>query len=159
VKALLLNILLALIWAAAMTSFDRVNLVVGFVLGYLVIWALRPALGEGAGRYLEKMPRAVRFASFFAVELLKSNLRVAWEVLSPTAHRRPGVVAVPLDAATDAEIALLANLITLTPGTLSLDVSADRQTLYVHTMFVDDPDELRAEIKQGFERRLLELLR
>ena len=69
------------------------------------------------------------------------------------------MVGVPLDATTDAEIALLANLVTLTPGTLSLDVSADRRVLYVHGMFVDDPDELRRAVKQGFERRVLELLR
>ncbi len=59
----------------------------------------------------------------------------------------------------DVEITLLANLVTLTPGTLSLDVSEDRSTLFVHAMFVDDPDVLRREIKHGFERRVLELLR
>ena len=53
----------------------------------------------------------------------------------------------------------LANSITLTPGTLGLDVSEDRKTLYVHSMWVDDPDEVRREIKQGFERRVLELMR
>jgi multicomponent Na+:H+ antiporter subunit E len=68
-------------------------------------------------------------------------------------------VAVPLDARTDAEIVLLANLITLTPGTLSLDLSDDRTVLYVHAMYLTDPDELRREIKEGFERRVLEVLR
>jgi multicomponent Na+:H+ antiporter subunit E len=72
---------------------------------------------------------------------------------------RPGVVAVPLDARTDAEITLLANLITLTPGTLSLDVSADRSFLYVHAMYVDDVNDVKRQIKDGFERRLLEVMR
>jgi multicomponent Na+:H+ antiporter subunit E len=72
---------------------------------------------------------------------------------------RPGIVAVPLDAQTDLEITLMANLITLTPGTLSLDVSEDRHTLYVHAMFVDSPESVRDSIKNGFERRLLELIR
>jgi multicomponent Na+:H+ antiporter subunit E len=72
----------------------------------------------------------------------------------------PGVIAVPLDARTDAEITLLANLITLTPGTLSIDVSADRKVLYIHTMDLgDDPVRFRREIKEGFERRLLEVMR
>ena len=65
----------------------------------------------------------------------------------------------PLDANTDGEITLLANLITLTPGTLSFDLSKDRRTLYVHAMFVDSPESVRDTIKSGFERRLLELTR
>ena len=72
---------------------------------------------------------------------------------------RPGVIGIPLDAKTDLEITMLANVISLTPGTLSLDVSPDRKTLYIHAMYVVDPDELRREIKDGLERRLMELLR
>jgi multicomponent Na+:H+ antiporter subunit E len=72
---------------------------------------------------------------------------------------RPGVIAIPLAAKTDLEITLLANLVSLTPGTLSLDVSDDKSVLYIHAMFVDDPDELRHEIKAGFERRVIEVLR
>lgn len=65
----------------------------------------------------------------------------------------------PIEAKTDLEITLLANLITLTPGTLTLDVAPDRKSLYVHAMFVDDPEQIRAEIKNGMERRLLEVMR
>jgi multicomponent Na+:H+ antiporter subunit E len=101
----------------------------------------------------------VAFAGFLLRELVLSTLRVAWEVVTPAKKRRQGIIAVPLDARTDLEIAILANLITFTPGTLSLDVSHDRGVLYVHTMFVDDPDELRRDIKDGFERRVLELVR
>jgi multicomponent Na+:H+ antiporter subunit E len=74
---------------------------------------------------------------------------------------RPGVVAIPLDVQTDAEITLLANLITLTPGTLSLDVSTDRRVLYIHVMYIDNDDveAVRRKIKEGFERRVLEVLR
>ena len=68
------------------------------------------------------------------------------------------MVAVPLDSRDETEIALLAKLLTLTPGSVTLDVAADRSVLYVHTMFVDDPDAVRAEIKNGFERRVRELL-
>ena len=68
-------------------------------------------------------------------------------------------MAVPLDAETDVEITLLANLITMTPGSLSIDVSDDRGVIYVHSMFIDDPEEFRRTIKDDFERRVLELLR
>jgi multicomponent Na+:H+ antiporter subunit E len=88
-----------------------------------------------------------------------ASLRVAWDVVTPPIYSRPGIIAVPLDAETDFEITVLGHLISLTPGTLSLDVSPDRRTLYVHAMFVDDPDELRRQIKAGMERRVLEALR
>ena len=69
----------------------------------------------------------------------------------------PGIVAVPLDLTSDAGITVLANLITLTPGTLSLDVSPDRRTLWVHALDVADPDAFRREVKEGFERRVKEV--
>jgi multicomponent Na+:H+ antiporter subunit E len=73
----------------------------------------------------------------------------------------PGVIAIPLDARTDAEITLLANLITLTPGSVSLDLSEDRRVLYIHAMYIDggDVEAYRRSIKDGLERRVLELLR
>jgi len=84
---------------------------------------------------------------------------VARDVVTPQHTARPGIIALPLDARSDFEISTLASVISLTPGTLSLDVSSDRATLYVHCMFVDDPDEMKRSIKNGLERKLLEVLR
>jgi multicomponent Na+:H+ antiporter subunit E len=156
VRAFLLNLLLAGLWAALVGRIDIANLSIGFVFGYGVLWLFRPMIG---GQYHKKLPQAVGFALFFFKELVISTVRVAWEVLTPATHRKPGIIAVPLDAETDFEITLLANVITLTPGTLSLEVSEDRSILYVHAMFVDDPAAFRRELKEGFERRVLELLR
>jgi multicomponent Na+:H+ antiporter subunit E len=130
---------------------------VGFAVSYLVLWWLRP-VGR-ATPYFSKLPQAISLLLFFLWEFLLSNLRVAWDVITPKSYARPGIIAVPLEAETDVQIAVLAILITLTPGSLSLDVSDDRRTLYVHVMFVDDPELVRDRIKSGFERRLLELFR
>jgi multicomponent Na+:H+ antiporter subunit E len=86
-------------------------------------------------------------------------LRVLWDVITPKHISRPGIIGIPLDARTDAEIMLVANLISLTPGTLSLDLSEDRRVLYIHVMFLDDIEETRQQIKQGLERRVLEVMR
>ena len=77
-------------------------------------------------------------------------------MVTPTHLSQPGIIAMPLDVEGDGEILLVASLISLTPGTLSLDVSSDRKTLYVHAMFVEDPDALRQELKQGMERSVIE---
>lgn len=158
-RLLLGNLLLALTWTMATGWFTFSNLIVGFGLGYLVLLTTRRA--GLPSRYFAKVPQAVGFACFYLWQLLQSNLRVAHDVVTPRHHMRPGIIAVPLDAQSDTEIALLANLLTLTPGTLSVDVSSDRRLLYVHAMYIDNDDveAVRKQIKEGLERRVLELLR
>ena len=98
--------------------------------------------------------RAVVLAAFFARELLVANLRVALDVLRPIDQLRPAVVAIPLDITSDAEILLLSMLINITPGSVTVDLSEDRSTLYVHVMHVESADRSRHDIKTGFERRV-----
>lgn len=151
------NLALALVWSAALGSFSLANLAAGFVLGFGVMAFAGQRLG-GPG-YARKAWRALGFAGFFLTELALASVRVAVDVLTPRHRARPGIVAVPLDAETDAEITLFANLMSLTPGSLSLELSEDRSTLFVHVMFLDDADGFRRSVKEGFERRVLELMR
>jgi multicomponent Na+:H+ antiporter subunit E len=151
------NLMLALVWIAMSGEFSAANFTLGFVFGYFALLVSRRSTGPTT--YFGRTWRLIAFIGFYLRELALANLRVAYDVVTPTHHMHPGIVAVPLEARTDAEITLLANLLTMTPGTLSLDVSDDRTTLYVHGMFVGDHDEFRREIKDGFERRVLELLR
>jgi multicomponent Na+:H+ antiporter subunit E len=153
----LLNLLLALAWIALTGQFSPVNFIEGFILGYLMLWLVQRAVGPS--NYFSKVVQFLGFVRFFAWELLIANLRVAYSVLLPHPHLRSGIIAVPLDVQTDIEITLLVNLITLTPGTLSLDLSDDRRVLYIHALHVDDVQQFRRQIKLGFERRVLELLR
>jgi multicomponent Na+:H+ antiporter subunit E len=155
---LLGNLLLGLAWAALQSEFSLGTLLTGFVLGYLILLALvRGGVLEGSP-YVGKVHRVVGLAAFFLWELVRANLRLALDVATPRYHMKPGIVAVPLDATTDAEVLLLAMLINLTPGSVALDVSPDRTMMYVHVMYIDTPDGARAEIKNGFERRVLEVL-
>ncbi|MCA1941733.1 MAG: Na+/H+ antiporter subunit E [Caenispirillum bisanense] len=153
----MLNLCLAVGWGFLWSDFSLVNLAAGFVAGYLALLASRPLYG--GGRYFGAVWRALALAGYFLFDLARSSVRVAWDVLTPRHLSRPGIVGVPLDARSDGEILMTANLISLTPGTLSLDVSADRRTLWVHAMFIDDPDALRRDLKDGMERRVLEAMR
>lgn len=149
------NTLLALTWALMTGRVTLTNLLIGFLLGYGALWI---TLGGNAD-YFRKLRQTVAFFFWFVWQMLLSNYQVAYDVVTPQHHSRPGTLAIPLDARTPFEITLLANLITLTPGTLSLDVSDDQRTLYIHAMFIHDADQMRREIKEGLEKRLLELLR
>ena len=152
-----LNLVLALGWAALIGQFTLASLLIGFGIGYLALWVARPLFGETA--YFERVWRVLRLAVLFVYELFVSSLRVVWDVVTPSHLSRPGIIAMPLEAKGDGEIVLTASLISLTPGSLSLDVSPNRQVLYVHAMFVDDPESVRRQLKQGLERRVIEALR
>lgn len=153
----LINLLLAVGFMIALESLTLQTLVMGLAVGYGALWLTRPLYGDN--RYFQRGPTIVRLVVFFIKALFVSNLRVLWDVVTPAHISRPGIIRLPLDARTDLEIMLVANLISLTPGTLSIDVSEDRRYLYVHVMFLDDVEEACRELKEGLERRVLEVLR
>lgn len=152
------NVLISMLWSLLTGKVSVGNLSLGFFLGYIALYLLYPHAGMKSSYFL-KTAQGIRFTLFFMKELIVSSWRVALDVMNPLPQMRPGVIGIPLDAETDLEITMLANVISLTPGTLSLDVSEDRKTLYIHAMYVLNPDDLRKEIKDGLEKRLLELLR
>lgn len=155
-SSFLSNILLALAWLLLTGEFTAWNFGIGFLLGLLILSFISR---ESGAYYVRKILQFTRFLLFFLWELTKANLKVAVYVLNPRTQIRPGFLAVELEARSDLEIALLANLITLTPGTLSLDTSPDRKYLFVHAMFVDDPESFKRTLKEDFEAKVLELLR
>jgi multicomponent Na+:H+ antiporter subunit E len=101
----------------------------------------------------------LRFLVFYTKEILLSNFRVAHDVLTPQDYFTPAIIAFPLKAETDLEILTLACLISMTPGTLSLDVSTDRKVLYIHAMYVEDEAALIEDLRVNFEARVLRLFR
>lgn len=106
-----------------------------------------------------KFYRLITFFFFYLWELILANYRVVVDVLTAKHLMKPGIVAIPLEAKTDLEILILSNLITMTPGTISLDVSDDCKTLFLHVMYIDNLEEFRRSVKNDFEKRVLELLR
>lgn len=156
-KEFLANLLLALTWAAMTGEVTETSLFTGFLLGYMILYFVQDLLGLSLKTL--KIRPVTGLVAFFLRDLVAANLRVAYDVVTPKHRMRPGVIALSLDAQTDEEITLLANLITLTPGTLILDVSPDRRRLFIHVMYLDEPDAVRREIKDGLERRLLKVMR
>lgn len=144
---------LALLWLAITGSFTVPNFVLGLLVAAVALSLTRTRpLYEQAVR----VRRLVGLSLLFVRELIVSAWRVARLVVSPRMDLKPGIFAYPLKARTDFEISLLANLITLTPGTLSVDVSADRRMLFVHAIDCSDVAQTIREIESGFERRIRE---
>jgi len=151
------NLIIAGIWAMLAGGVTITNLGVGFILGFIGLWAVKPIFPDSG--YFGRLPRLARLTAVFLSELLVSSLRVAHEALRLRPQARPGIVAVPTRATTDTEILMLSSLITLTPGSLTLDISDDATRLYVHAMFLEDPDALRRDIADTLETPVLEALK
>ena len=145
------NLLLAVVWATLTGTFTLPSLLTGFVLGYGALWVLQPLMGVPKG-YFGRVAAWIRLIVMFHYELVVSSGLVLWDVVTPRQRSRPAIVDIPLDLRSDAGILLVTNLISLTPGTLSLDVSPDRRILRVHAMFGEDPDAVRRQLKDGMER-------
>jgi multicomponent Na+:H+ antiporter subunit E len=152
-----LNLLIAVGWAAVAGGFAAVDLVVGFLGGFLALWLTRPLFGPSP--YFRRTFGALGLIVFFLYDLLRSSVAVVWDVITPEMQSRPRMVRMPLDCRDETEIMLTANLISLTPGTLTVDVSPDRRELVIHAMFAEDPDEVVHDLKRGMERRVMEALR
>ena len=152
---LMLNVLLALAWAAVTGQLTTANLLAGFAIGYGVLWIANQAVGDTA--YFSKVTCLVRFATHFLHELIEATLRVAVDIVTPSYRIKPAILAIPVEGRSAAEITMLANVITLTPGTLSLAVSDDSKTLFVHVMYADDVDAARRQIEQGLGKRVHEV--
>lgn len=156
-KQFLINILLTFVWVALTGDFELGNYAFGFLLSYFILRST--AVKNGGVSYFNRIPKIIGFLFFFLYEMLKANLQVAYDVITPRFFMKPGIVKFPLSAKTDLEITLLANCISLTPGTLIIAVSDDRKAIFVHVMYLEDRDKFVEEVKNGLERRLLEILR
>lgn len=155
--AIFTGLIFAIVWAAVTGSLSPLNVVLGFLLGLLALWIIRR---DFAGtRPVVRPWKLLSLLILFVRELALSAWRVAVLVASPKMDLKPGIFAFPLTVDRDLEITLLANMITLTPGTLSVDVSEDRRFLYVHALDCSDPTAVRRDIADGFERKILEALR
>lgn len=166
----LLNLLLALAWLVLTGQFTPVNFLFGFLFSFGLLWFFaRLVVAEGraeqAPRYVRKVWQMTEFGLFFIKELVVANWRVAVDVLRPQPQIEPAIVQIPLSLQSHGAISLLATMITLTPGTISVDVlpgkKADDRILYVHAMHAGRTraqlDDFRRNIKHEYERRVQEL--
>lgn len=110
-------------------------------------------------KYIVKIFRLAWFILLYIFDLIKANLFIARDILSLRPKMKPGIIRIEMDARSDHEILALANLISMTPGTLSMDVSQDRKSIYVHAMYLDDEEKVKSDIKEKLEKRILKITR
>lgn len=154
---ILLNILLAVIWMLLQSDWTLAGLLVGYMLGLLIVGAFRRFFP--APFYARKLWAIIRLLVLFVKEMVLSSFIVARQTLSPRLNVRPGIFAYSTGLKSDWEVSLLACLICLTPGTLTLDISEDNRTLHIHAMDIEDVDLHIKQIRNTFETAILEVSR
>jgi multicomponent Na+:H+ antiporter subunit E len=149
---LLVNLLIAVVLPNFFTFYGGLrDSLLAFLLGLA-------ALTLADRRYGIYLGRSALYFAYLGWEIILSNLAIAWLVLQPKPKLDPGIIAIPLSVHTDLEIMTLASSITLTPGTISVELgrtAQGRPALFVHALVVGDPGKMRAGIKDGFERRII----
>jgi len=154
---IMLNFFIALLWMFLTISFNASTFIVGFLLGALMLWITK---GFFPGRfYMNRVWAVIKLISLFLKELVMANIQVLFLIIQPKMPIKPAIFALPTVLEKDWEITLLSNLITLTPGTLVIDISPDSKTLYIHALHYDDADEAIDSIKNTFEKAIQEVSR
>lgn len=143
---------LAVTWMFLRGSLTLVTFLEGLFFGLVTVFItrtiLKPEWRETFPRVLRRLPAFLRYLGFFVIQVIQGNVDVAYRTLHPRLPISPGILAVDIAGRSDLEVAMLANTITLTPGTLTLDVDRKRGLLFVHTINIRDMDVVRAEIQQ-----------
>lgn len=155
----ILNILLMLVWVALTGQLNYANFVFGYVVGFFILWMLNRTKDKSNKEYFYRVPRILTFFLYFLYDLLKANMEVAKDVVTPNYNMQPGIIKYEMDAKTDFEITMLANMVAITPGTLVIDISKDKKYMYIHGMYLKDKEKFIKNLKERTEKKLLEILR
>lgn len=154
---ILLILVLALVWVGLTGELTLATFVVGLLLGVIIL----KLFGERTVRVLKLNIRhiipLIQLFFIFLFELLMANLTVLVKVFSPKLNIKPGIIKVPVEVEGPFWITTLANMITLTPGTLTVEVSPDNKYFYVHCLNIDNEDSIVSDIKGTFEKKIQEV--
>ncbi|OMP67791.1 Na+/H+ antiporter subunit E [Domibacillus epiphyticus] len=154
---ILLNVFLAFLWMFLQVSFNAQTFIIGYLLGLIVMFGMRRFFTHRF--YMHRVWAVIYLFFLFLVELIKANIDVLKLVLRPKLNMRPGIFALETELKSDWEVTLLSNLITLTPGTLVVDVSDDNKILYIHAIDIGEVSEAVDSIKNSFEKAIMEVSR
>ncbi|MFQ6012952.1 MAG: Na+/H+ antiporter subunit E [Thermoplasmata archaeon] len=143
---------LAIVWMFLAGSLTLLTFLVGLFFAALAVVLtrriLKPELRESFPRVLRRVPAYLRYLVFFAKGVILGNLDVAYRALHPDLPVYPGILAVDIEGLSDLEVTMMANTITLTPGTLTLDFNTSRDRMFVHTINARELEEVREDIKE-----------
>ncbi|WLV23635.1 Na+/H+ antiporter subunit E [Aciduricibacillus chroicocephali] len=156
---IIIHLIIAFMWMLLNESYTGSSFIAGYLIGAVLLFLMRRFLPGSF--YLRRLFMVLGLIILFIKELILSNIDIVKLVYKPRLKGKvePGIFAYPTELKKEWEIALLANLITLTPGTLSVALSDDHSIIYIHAMHIDTEEEAIQSIKNTFEKAILEVTR
>ncbi|NQD99239.1 Na+/H+ antiporter subunit E [Staphylococcus xylosus] len=152
---ILVNLMLSVFWLFVTGSYTFNNFILGYLFALLLVYLMRGVL---PGRfYIITVYKIVQLFLVFLIELVKANIDVIRIVIKPRIDNEPAFFTYQTDLKNDWQIALLSNLITLTPGTIVLGVSDDRTKIYIHSIDFTTKEEETESIKSSLEKVVREV--
>jgi multicomponent Na+:H+ antiporter subunit E len=136
---------LTLVWMALWESFTFANLVGGLLVSFVVM-VLMPLRRPGHQVGFRPLA-ALRLVAFFVWKLIQASVIVAWEVATPRDGTRPAVVSVPLTSRTPFITTAVANMVSLTPGTLTIEVAPEEMTIFIHVLHFRSKEATREDVR------------
>ncbi|WP_226656763.1 MULTISPECIES: Na+/H+ antiporter subunit E [Guptibacillus] len=154
---IIINLIIAVLWMFLFESYSFSTFFIGYLFGIGLLLLMERFIPDRF--YFYRLWAIIKLLFLFIKELIMANIQVVKLVYSPKHKMNPGIIEVPIDVRTNWEITMLANLITLTPGTLTVSVAPDNMHIYIHAMDAPDADEVIKEIKGTFEKAIMEVTR
>lgn len=167
------SLIFALLWTILSSELTLINYVFGYIISFLILLYVGgiafPLEDKHKGKsflvkysyillkIVERIWKIFVLLVYFLFELIKANFIVTFEILTPNFYMEPGVIAYPLSLKTDFQISIFANFLTLTPGSLTIDISPDKKTMFIHFMYIKDPDKFIERLKNDLEKRILDV--
>lgn len=159
IKNFLLNLLLSLVWVALTGHLNYTNFMFGFIMGFFILWLLARVSKAEERNYFYRVPKIILFIFSFFYDMIRANIEVTREIMTPELNMTPGIIAYEHKLKTDFEITMMTNLIALTPGTMVLKISDDKKILYIHGLYVRDKEKFIERMRNGLEKKLIEIIR
>lgn len=152
---IIVNIVIAMMWMFLTETYTIVAFFIGYIIGIGLLLLLRRLFPQSF--YIHKVYKIIVLVLIFIRELILSNIEIVKLVYKRKLDFEPGIFAYPVQLTKPWEITLLANLITLTPGTLSVALSDDDKTIFIHAMHIDTIEDSIEGIKNTFEKAIMEV--
>lgn len=152
---IVVNLFISFMWMFLSEDYSFQSFLFGYIIGALLLFMLNRFFPSRF--YLYPMYKILILIAIFIRELILSNISIVKLVYGRKLNFEPGIFEMPIEVTKNWEITLLANLITLTPGTLTVAISDDRKRFFIHAMDIDDKEESIHEIKNTFEKAIMEV--
>ena len=160
----MIYILLGFVWVIISGGFSIGNFLIGMFFSILILYPFRDmfTFTDSMGDVIRKIPKKIYYVYVLFREIIKASFFMMYKILQPKLDIRPGIIAYPFETTRSVSTTLLANTISLTPGTLIIDVHVKNPSLkgpgiyYVHAIYIKSPKVLRDEIKEYIEKPVTE---